>query len=103
MTKTVEQLLQERAAIDAEIAKIQAEARQTAFSEIQRIVANAGISTKELIQHFSTRGVVAEDKKRASPAPKYRDPVSGAVWSGRGKPPKYITSSGKDKSEFLIK
>jgi len=33
-------------------------------------------------------------------APKYRDPVSGATWTGRGKAPRWI--EGKDRNSFLI-
>ena len=35
----------------------------------------------------------------ARPA-KYRDPASGATWTGRGKPPGWIR--GKDREGFLI-
>jgi DNA-binding protein H-NS len=33
-------------------------------------------------------------------APKYRDPVTGRTWTGRGKAPKWI--EGKDRAQFLI-
>lgn len=33
--------------------------------------------------------------------PKYRDPVSGATWSGRGRAPAWLASA-KDRSRFLI-
>ena len=33
-------------------------------------------------------------------APKYRDPVSGQTWTGRGKAPKWI--DGKERSPYLI-
>lgn len=33
-------------------------------------------------------------------APKYRDPVTGQTWTGRGKPPAWI--AGKDREQFLI-
>lgn len=33
--------------------------------------------------------------------PKYRDPVSGKTWSGRGKPPRWI--EGQDRERFLIR
>lgn len=46
--------------------------------------------------------------EKASPKPKYRDPVTGQTWSGRGLQPKFITlaiEQGriKSKDEFLIK
>ncbi|WP_457844072.1 H-NS family nucleoid-associated regulatory protein [Staphylococcus aureus] len=33
-------------------------------------------------------------------APKYRDPATGATWTGRGKPPNWIV--GKDRTPFQI-
>lgn len=33
-------------------------------------------------------------------APKYRDPVTGATWSGRGRPPRWL--DGKDRATFEI-
>ena len=40
-----------------------------------------------------------EEKKKAEA--KYYDPESGASWSGRGKPPKWL--EGKDRSLYEIK
>ena len=40
------------------------------------------------------------DGKTGAVAPKYRDPVSGATWSGRGRSPKWL--DGKDRSKFAI-
>jgi DNA-binding protein H-NS len=38
---------------------------------------------------------------RNSMPPKYRDPATGATWSGRGKAPRWLT--GHDRDEFLIR
>ncbi|WP_411829055.1 H-NS family nucleoid-associated regulatory protein [Paraburkholderia kururiensis] len=35
-----------------------------------------------------------------SPPAKYRDPVSGATWSGRGRAPRWI--AGRDRDAFEI-
>lgn len=38
-------------------------------------------------------------------APKYRNPETDATWSGRGKPPRWITeaeAAGKSRDSFLI-
>ena len=50
----------------------------------------------------------AKSKKRAKRkvAPKYRDPQSGATWSGRGLTPKWLKEkekAGGNREEFLIK
>jgi len=38
--------------------------------------------------------------KRGAVAPKYKDPATGATWTGRGKAPKWI--AGKDRAKFAI-
>ncbi|WP_232448328.1 H-NS family nucleoid-associated regulatory protein [Burkholderia ubonensis] len=45
--------------------------------------------------------LVGLDVARRAPAQaKYRDPASGAVWSGRGRAPRWI--AGQDRENFLI-
>ncbi|WP_439896093.1 H-NS family nucleoid-associated regulatory protein [Burkholderia ubonensis] len=39
-------------------------------------------------------------RRRAPAQAKYRDPASGAVWSGRGRAPRWI--AGQDRENFLI-
>ncbi len=44
--------------------------------------------------------------KRSVVAPKYRDPVTGATWTGRGKQPKWLAQAlvdGKNLADFNIK
>jgi DNA-binding protein H-NS len=38
---------------------------------------------------------------KTPPVAKYRDPVTGATWSGRARPPAWIKDA-KDRSKFLI-
>ena len=40
-------------------------------------------------------------RKPSIGAPKYRDPVSGATWTGRGRSPAWL--QGKDRAQFEIK
>ena len=78
------------------------------------------ISTKELIKTHqlsaadlgltgkksATRKDRATGDKRATVAPKYKDPSSGKTWTGRGKTPAWLVahlSAGHSKSDYLIK
>jgi DNA-binding protein H-NS len=40
-------------------------------------------------------------RSRTPSQPKYRDPATGATWSGRGRAPGWI--QGKKRERFLIK
>lgn len=56
---------------------------------------------------FSGKGASkrTQTDKRNVVAPKYRDPVSGKTWTGRGKSPAWLSAQladGHDKQEFLI-
>lgn len=80
----------------AEIARKQE--MQNAVKQVQEVIVEYDLKPEDLfagIQHKSHR------TRRRSPAiAKYRDPVSGAVWSGRGRAPRWI--AGRDREMFLI-
>lgn len=67
------------------------------ISSIREQIAEYGITPEQL---FGRRRAVASSP-RAPIAPKYRDPKTGATWSGRGKAPHWIAQA-KNRSRFLI-
>ncbi|KKB68595.1 H-NS histone family protein [Burkholderia pseudomallei] len=91
--------------LKAKIRTLQAQAElarknevQSAVQKIQKMIAEFDLKPEDLfadIQH-KTRRV----RRRAPALAKYRDPVSGAVWSGRGRAPRWI--AGQDRENFLI-
>ncbi|WP_423383522.1 H-NS family nucleoid-associated regulatory protein [Burkholderia sp. LMG 32019] len=71
---------------------------QSAVKEIQRMIAEFELKPEDLFTGIQLR---SRRMKRRGPAiAKYRDPVSGAVWSGRGRAPRWI--AGCDRQKFLI-
>lgn len=93
------------AELKAQIAKLQAQADEARRSEVANVIAEIKQKIVEFGLSASDLGY-AEGAKRGRPPkkaplpPKYHDPKSGATWSGRGKPPKWI--SGKNRDRFLI-
>jgi DNA-binding protein H-NS len=92
--------------IQAKIADLQAQAevvkreeKQQAIEACKAMIASYGVTAKDL-------GLDKAPKLKAGPKPgnkiaaKYRDPLSGATWSGRGKTPKWI--NGADRSQYAI-
>ena len=67
------------------------------ISSIREQIAEYGITPEQL---FGRRRSVASSA-RAPVAPKYRDPKTGATWSGRGKAPQWIAGA-KNRDRFLI-
>ncbi|AJY13686.1 H-NS histone family protein [Burkholderia dolosa] len=93
------------AKLKAQIADLQAQADEvrrqevaTVIAEVQRMIAEYGLTAQDL--GFAERARRGRPPKKAPLPPKYRDPKSGATWSGRGKPPNWIV--GKNRDRFLI-
>ncbi|WP_080305199.1 H-NS histone family protein [Burkholderia pseudomallei] len=71
---------------------------QRVIEEIQKVIAEFDLKPEDLFADIQrkTRRV----RRRAPALAKYRDPASGAVWSGRGRAPRWI--AGQDRENFLI-
>ncbi|QBE67553.1 H-NS histone family protein [Pseudoduganella lutea] len=90
--------------IKAKIAELERQAeelrraeREGAIQKIRELMQNHGLSVQDLAG--STK---KQPKKDRSPvAAKYRDPKSGATWTGRGRAPLWL--NGRSKDDFLIK
>ncbi|WP_232451245.1 H-NS histone family protein [Burkholderia ubonensis] len=71
---------------------------QRVIEEIQKVIAEFDLKPGDLFADIrrKTRRV----RRRAPALAKYRDPASGAVWSGRGRTPRWV--AGQDREKFLI-
>jgi DNA-binding protein H-NS len=84
--------------LQAQAIKVKAEEKAQAIEAARAMIDSYGITAKDL----------GLDKVKAKSGPKtgnkiaakYRDPLSGATWSGRGKTPKWI--NGADRSQYAI-
>ena len=114
MTRDTYSALQSK--IEKEILKLQKQAE--ALKEKQRVpvirsiiqdMRDYQITPEDIIAAFgskagkATKPVPAQVKKPV--IPKYRDPNTGSTWTGRGKPPRWITeaeAAGGSRNNFLI-
>ncbi|AJX14407.1 DNA-binding protein [Burkholderia ubonensis] len=69
-----------------------------AIKAIRQTVCQYGISAEDIFGRAKPNG--GRGKRRGSVAPKYRNPETGATWSGRGRPPLWI--AGRSRDAFLI-
>lgn len=88
--------------IRAEIARLETQAEEarhreiaSAIAEIKGKMAELGITVADLEGSRSKKTA-----KRSGAEPKFKDPASGATWSGRGKQPKWL--AGKNRNDYLI-
>lgn len=77
-----------------------------AIADIKEKIAAYGLTAADL---GLTGGVEGKStgrarRSRGAVAAKYKDPVSGATWSGRGVMPKWlqVAVAGKSKDEYLV-
>jgi len=94
---TVAQLIAQKEALEAQIEAARKAEISDAVAKVKALVAEHGLTAKDIFGG-AKRG--AKTGARGTVAPKYRDPVTGATWTGRGKAPKWI--EGKDRAKFAI-
>jgi DNA-binding protein H-NS len=104
--------------IQARIKKLQTQAEtllaqraQGALDQIRELMIRHGLTTEDIERRAKARrearfGIKSSAAKSAMAAkgklpPKYRDPKTGATWSGHARPPAWIKDV-KDRSKFLI-
>jgi len=92
--------------IQAKIEELKAQAEQVKAEEKAQSIAMAktmisayGITARDLGLDKAGQGK-SGPKVGNKIAAKYRDPQSGATWSGRGKTPRWI--NGADRSQYAI-
>ena len=97
-TLDLDDLLAQQAEIAKKIAEVRSQKHAEVVGQVRALIAQFGLKRDDLF------GGVREAKKSKPNAvkvpAKYRDPVSGSEWSGRGVTPKWLR--GQDKSTFLI-
>ncbi|MBB3255865.1 DNA-binding protein H-NS [Paraburkholderia bannensis] len=93
--------------LKAQIARLQAQADEARRNEIADVIAmirekiaEYGLSAQDLGFAVTVAARRGRPPKKAPLPPRYQDPKSGATWSGRGKPPKWI--AGKNRERYLI-
>ncbi|MXN79626.1 H-NS histone family protein [Burkholderia sp. 4701] len=87
-------LIAQREALDAQINAAREAEREAAIGQIRELMKEFDLSVLDLQEKVHKR-----NSRRISTAPKYRDPTTGRIWSGRGRQPAWL---GKDPAAFLI-
>lgn len=96
----LKELLARRQQLETQLEAAFKEERLNVLDEIVRKMKLHRITFDEIRGPIAQAQQSAQAAKTKAPA-KYRDPVSGSEWSGRGKPPNWIKDE-PDRSKFLI-
>lgn len=112
-TDSIQALIEQREAIDAQIASARAAKRADAAATARQLIADYGLSANE-VGLGGKAGKAAKGGKggkgsgtrgrrkgtAASGVAAFRDPASGKTWTGWGRAPAWIM--GKDRAAFKI-
>jgi len=94
--QTIQQLQTQLAELDKRIKAARRSERDAALTKVRDLVTSYALTAREVFgQGYSDRA------KLFTVGAKYRDPVTGATWSGRGRAPSWIV--GRDRAAFLIR
>lgn len=88
------ELLAQAEELDRQIAAARAIEAAAALADIKTRIAEFGFTVEDVFSEKKAR------KPRARIGPMYRDPETGATWSGMGREPFWI--KGKHRAAFIV-
>lgn len=94
---TLKDLIAQREAIEKQIAEMRQQERSAAIGKAQALIAEYELTQQDL---FGGARSGLKGKAANTIAAKYRDPATGATWTGRGKAPQWIAD--KDRTQYTI-
>jgi DNA-binding protein H-NS len=98
---TLNELIAQKAAIEKQIAAARQREVGDAIAKVQAIVAEYELTASDIFVGFKAKKSTGKSaSKTAKVAPKYKNPETGATWTGRGIAPKWL--AGKNKTDYLI-
>ena len=89
------ELLAQRELLDKQIKEAVQREKADGIAKAKAIIEQYDLSASDL---FSRKAGSKSGSGKV--APKYRNPSTGEIWTGRGKAPKWI--DGRDRSNYLI-
>ena len=102
MATSLSDLIAQKDALERQIRDAQTSAKVEAISKVRELMTTHGLTAADLVAPAKTK---VGAKQGAKVEPKYRDPVTGSTWTGRGLKPKWLTAaieSGKTIQDFAI-
>ena len=93
---TYKELLEKKAALDAEIEAARKEEIGAAVSMVRELIAEFDLTERDIFG--GSRSSASSLKVKKPVAAKYRNPATGETWTGRGKAPKWI--DGQEREQY---
>lgn len=90
------ELLAQKQKLEEQLEVVRLKELEQVVTQVKQIIADYGLTAEDI--GLATKG--RAKGRRATVAPKYQDPKTGATWTGRGRAPGWI--AGKNYERFLI-
>jgi DNA-binding protein H-NS len=101
---TYKELVAQRALLDRDIEEARKSEQADAIGRAKQLISEHGLTATDLGFKMPGAALAVVAKTRTPVAVKFRGP-NGETWSGRGKPPNWLTSleaQGRHRDEFLV-
>ncbi len=102
MATSISELIAQKDALERQIRDAQSAAKATAIANVRKLMADHGLTAADLIASAKSKAAMKSGSKVAA---KYRDPITGSTWTGRGLKPKWMVAAieaGKSTDDFRI-
>ena len=100
MPSSLNELVEQQAALERQIRQARSDGRASALAEIRHLMTLHGLTAADVADERP-----APKRSKGPVAPKYRDPETGATWTGRGLKPRWLAAAlarGDRLDGFLI-
>jgi DNA-binding protein H-NS len=98
---TLKDLLSQIESLQGQVAEVRQREVGEAIAKVRSIMDEYQLSIADVFPSSRAPKGLTAKKAGSKVAAKYRDPLSGKTWSGRGLAPKWL--AGKNKDDYLIK
>ncbi len=102
MAVSLSDLIAQKEALERQIQAAQHSAKAGAIAQVRKLMAEHSLTAMDLVARSPAKSGTTGVKKVAA---KYRDPISGSTWTGRGLKPKWLAAAiqgGKTPEDFAI-
>lgn len=97
---TLKDLLSQIESLQSQVSEVRQREVGDAIAKVRSIIDEYQLTTSDIFPGGRASKAASGKKAGGKVAAKYRDPISGKTWSGRGLAPKWL--AGKNKDDYLI-
>ena len=99
---SLKELLSQIETLQSQVAEVRQKEVSDAIAKVRSIIDEYQLTAADIFPNTRAPKSSSSGKRSGGKvAAKYRDPMTGKTWSGRGLAPKWL--AGKNKDDYLIK